>query len=458
MRRLALHHPTLRTRATLLATVLTGLTLLVASVVLMLTLQSNLTSGADALARSRVQDLLGLAASGDLPPTLTTLGDNGVAQVVRANGRVLAASHNVAGRPRIATLTPAPGSDAVVRTVDAPDDSETETYRLWAASGPAVDGPVTVYVGSSLESVDEASHALRTALILGAPAVLLLLALGTWLVLGSALRRVDLLRTEVDAITEDRLDRRVPAGTVDDEVGRLARTMNTMLDRLEAAQVRQQSFVADVSHDLQSPLASQRAQLEVALTAVDGSTGAADLAGDLIGSTSEMERLVRDLLFLAAVDGQGGSEPPPATPVDLDALVLEEAARARVGSAVHIQTTGVSAAPAKASGDDVRRILRNLLDNAVAHAAGTVALRAWCDREAAYVSVHDDGPGVPDRDRDRIFDRFYRGDPARSRPAGGSGLGLAIARTLAERNGGGLELGDATSGAEFLLRLPAVGP
>jgi signal transduction histidine kinase len=250
----------------------------------------------------------------------------------------------------------------------------------------------------------------------------------------------------------------VPAGTVDDEVGRLARTMNTMLDRLEAAQVRQQSFVADVSHDLQSPLASQRAQLEVALTAVDGSTGAADLAGDLIGSTSEMERLVRDLLFLAAVDGQGGSEPPPATPVDLDALVLEEAARARVGSAVHIQTTGVSAAPAKASGDDVRRILRNLLDNAVAHAAGTVALRAWCDREAAYVSVHDDGPGVPDRDRDRIFDRFYRGDPARSRPAGGSGLGLAIARTLAERNGGGLELGDATSGAEFLLRLPAVGP
>lgn len=458
MRRPALHHLTLRTRATLLATVLTGLTLLVASVVLMLTLQSNLTSGADALARSRVQDLLGLAASGDLPPTLTTLDDNGVAQVVGANGRVLAASHNVAGRPRIANLTPAPGSDPEVRTVDAPDDSETETYRLWAASGPAVDGPVTVYVGSSLESVDEASHALRTALILGAPVVLLLLALGTWLVLGGALRRVDLLRTEVEAITEDRLDRRVPAGNVDDEVGRLARTMNTMLDRLEAAQVRQQYFVADVSHDLQSPLASQRAQLEVALTTVDGSTSAADLAGDLIGSTAEMERLVRDLLFLAAVDGRGTSEPPPATAVDLDALVLEEAARARVGSAVHIKTTGVSAAPAKASGDDVRRILRNLLDNAVAHAAGTVALRAWCDIEAAYVSVHNDGPVVPQRDRDRIFDRFYPGDPARSRPTGGSGLGLAIARTLAERNGGGLELGDATSGAEFLLRLPAVGP
>lgn len=449
---------TLRTRATLLATALTGVTLLVASVVLMLTLQSHLTSGADALARSRVQDLLELASSGDLPPTLTTLDDEGAAQVVDADGRVLAASHNVAGRPRIATLAPAPGAAPVVRTVDAPDDSETETYRLWAGSGPGVDGgPVTVYVGSSLESVHEASHALRTALLVGAPAVLLLLALGTWLVLGGALRRVDRLRTEVDAITEDRLDRRVPAGTVDDEVGRLARTMNTMLARLEAAQVRQQSFVADVSHDLQSPLAAQRAQLEVALASTGADATAAALAADLLGSTAEMERLVRDLLFLAAADAHSASATPPPAALDLDDLVLEEAARARVGATVHIDTAGVSAAPASAHPDEVRRIVRNLLDNAVAHATASVVLRAWCDDHAAYLSVRDDGPGVPDPDRDRIFDRFYRGDAARSRRSGGSGLGLAIARTLAESNGGTLELGRDGSGAEFLLRLPVMG-
>jgi signal transduction histidine kinase len=447
---------TLRTRATLLATALTGLTLAAASVVLMLTLQSHLTSGADAVARARVQDLLELAAVGDLPSTLTTLDDDGVAQVVDADGRVLAASHNVAGRPRIATLAPAPGAAPVVRTVSAPDDSEIETYRLWSASGAGVDGPVTIYVGSSLESVDEASHALRTALLAGAPTVLLLLALGTWLVLGGALRRVDRLRTEVDAITEDRLDRRVPAGTVDDEVGRLARTMNTMLARLESAQVRQQSFVADVSHDLQSPLAAQRARLEVALASAGENAATPGLAADLLSSTAEMEGLVRDLLFLAAADADSSTR-PAAAPLDLDELVLEEATRARVGTDLRIDTSGVSAAPASANRDEVRRIVRNLLDNAVAHAVEAVVLQAWCDEHTTYLSVHDDGPGVPDLDRERIFDRFYRGDAARSHRAGGSGLGLAIARTLAERNGGRLELGRTASGAEFLLRLPAMG-
>jgi signal transduction histidine kinase len=456
MPRPGLHRLTVRTRATLLATALTGVTLLVASVVLMLTLQSHLTSGADALARSRVQDLLELAASGDLPPTLTTLDDEGVAQVVGADGRVLAASHNVSGRPRIASLEPAPGAAPVVSTVNAPDDSETETYRLWAGSGPGVDGPVTIYVGSSLESVHEASHALRTALMLGAPAVMLLLALGTWLVLGSALRRVDRLRIEVDAITEDRLHRRVPAGTVDDEVGRLARTMNTLLARLDAAQVRQQSFVADVSHDLQSPLAAQRAQLEVALVSAGQSAATTELATDLLGSTAEMERLVRDLLFLATADADSSTRPAP-TALDLDDLVLEEAARARAGSAVRVETAGVSAAPASAHRDEVRRIVRNLLDNAVAHASSTVVLRAWCDEHTAYLSVHDDGPGVPEADRQRIFERFYRSDAARSRRSGGSGLGLAIARTLAERQGGSLELEESASGAEFLLCLPVMG-
>lgn len=455
MLRPRLRHLTLRTRATLLATALTGITLGVASAVLMLTLQSHLTSGADALARSRVQDLLELAASGDLPSTLTTLNDDGVAQVVAANGRVLAASRNVAGRPRITTLAPAPGAAPVVRTVGAPDDSEIETYRLWSATGPGVDGPVTVYVGSSLESVHEASHALRTALLAGAPAVLLLLALATWLVLGGALRRVDRLRIEVEAITEDRLDRRVPAGTVDDEIGRLARTMNTMLARLETAQVRQQTFVADVSHDLQSPLAAQRAQLEVALDSAGGNIATADLAAALLSSTAEMERLVRDLLFLAAADADTSTRPAAAA-LDLDDLVLEEAVRARAGTDLRIDTSGVSAAPVSAQRDEVRRIVRNLLDNAVAHAAGAVILRAWCDEHAAYLSVHDDGFGVPGADRDRIFDRFYRGDAARSHRSGGSGLGLAIARTLAERNGGGLELGSTTLGADFLLRLPVM--
>lgn len=443
---------TLRTRATLLATALTGLTLLLGSVALVLTLESRLTTGADQLAQSRVRDLLDLAAVGALPPDLTTLNDEGVAQVVDSRDQVVAASPNISGKPPIAHLVP--GSSLEVRTVKAPDDAETETYRLWAGSGPSPDGRVTVYVGSSLESVHEASHTLRRSLQIGGPVVLLLLAAGTWLVLGGALRRVDRIRTEVDSITEERLDRRVPESDVDDEVGRLAVTMNRMLDRLQASQIRQRTFVADVSHDLQSPLAAARAQIEVALAHPE-STDLALLGRDLLTTTGEMEQLVSDLLFLAAADSGAAVAVPTA--VDLEDVVLEEVARARPGATVRIDTSGVSAAPARASRDEVRRIVRNLLDNALAHASTGVELRVGVEEGSARLDVVDDGAGVDADDRDRIFERFYRGDRARTRHATGSGLGLAIARTLAQRNGGGLSLADDAPGGHFVLRLPGTG-
>ena len=423
----------------------------------MLILETRLTSAADDLARSRVQDLLALTAAGGPSGTLRNVNDDGVAQIVTANGEVLAASPNIAGQPPISDLDP--GSELVVRTVEAPDDAETETYRLWAGAGDGPAGRVVVYVGSSLESVDEATGTLRRSLVIGAPVVLLLLAGATWLVLGGALRRIDRIRTDVDAITEDRLDRRVPEPDVDDEVGRLAVTMNRLLERLEAAQHRQRAFVADVSHDLQSPLAAQRAQLEVALAHPQASDLTV-LGPELLATTAEMERLVRDLLFLASADA--GASAAPADRIDLEDVVLEEAARARTAAGVRIDTSRVSAAPALANRDEVSRILRNLLDNALAHADSVIELSARLEDGTAVVSVVDDGPGVPLAERDLIFDRFHRGDLARSRHTGGSGLGLAIARTLAERNGGHLDLaGHSTSdgrGAHFTVRLPgAVG-
>lgn len=347
-----------------------------------------------------------------------------------------------------------------MRTITAPDDSETETYRLWAGAGDGPDGRVIVYVGSTLESVNEATATLRRALAVGAPVVLILLAGATWLILGGALRRIDRIRTDVDAITEDRLDRRVPEPDVDDEVGRLASTMNRMLERLEAAQSRQRTFIADVSHDLQSPLAAQRAQLEVAL-AHPGSSHVSHLVPALLSTTAEMERLVRDLLFLASADA-GTQAAPAAGAIDLEDVVLEEAARARAGAGVRIDTSRVSAAPALANRDDMARILRNLFDNALAHAQSVIELTAHLDDGTAVVSVVDDGPGVPAAEQELIFDRFHRGDRARARHTGGSGLGLAIARTLAERNGGSLELVDGAApdsrGAHFRVRLPgAVG-
>ena len=309
-----------------------------------------------------------------------------------------------------------------------------------------------MYVGDSLEAVSEASAALRRALWSACPPCWSCSGSCIWLLLGRALGRLDRIRAEVDRISEQNLDARVAGDGVDDEVGRLAATMNAMLERLDVAAQRQRDFVADVSHDLQSPLAAQRVALEVALARPDA-VDTDRLRGEVLGATADMERLVDDLLVVASIDA--GRTSVPAL-IDLDSVVLEEAARARTGGRVEIDTSAVSAAPAYASPDDVRRVVRNLLDNAVAHARTRVVLTVDITVEhrddavrartvpggRARLLVADDGAGVPVEHRDRIFDRFYRAESARS-PGGGSGLGLSIARGLAERNGGRLDLVDA---------------
>lgn len=436
----------LRTSATLVATALFGLTLLLGSALLVVTFEQRLVVASDQLSQARIQDLLLLAEQGVLPAQVHNIGDDGVAQVVDDTGAVIAASANVQGKPAIAAFDP--DARFEMRETDGPDDKETERYRLWARSGPSPTGPVTVYLGSSTEAVTEASAVLRRVLTIGAPVAVLLLGAVVWVVVGRVLERLDRIRREVDQITDERLDVRVEGGGVPDEVGRLAATMNSMLGRLEAAAVRQRRFVADVSHDLQSPLAAQRISLELAVsdpTAID----AGRLRAEVLGATSQMERLVRDLLVLAAAD-ETPSDPP--RPVDLDQLVLEEAARARAGT-VGIDTSQVSAAPVRGYADDLRRVVRNLLDNAVEHAVARVSLALAIDGVRVHLDVIDDGPGVPQEHRDKIFDRFYRADTART-PREGSGLGLAIARTLAERSHGVLGVVAEAPHGHFRLTLP----
>lgn len=447
--------PNLRARATMLGTLAFAVLLAVGSVLLVQTLESRLTAASDQLSRSRVDDLLSLARNGALPRSLRNVDGNGIAQVVTAEGRVLAASPNITGQPPVARLHP--GEDAQTSTFQAPDDQEIETYRFWYASGPSPDGRVTVYVGNSLEAVSEASLVLRWALGLGVPVVVVLLGLAIWLLLGRVIGRLDRIRAEVDRITEENLDRRVAGDGVDDEVGRLAATMNAMLERLDVAARRQRDFVADVSHDLQSPLTAQRVALEVALAGPD-SVDKDRLRDEVLAATADMERLVGDLLELASIDAHKAASPAY---LDLDTIALEEAARARSGSAAEVDTGAVSAAPVYADAADVRRIVRNLLDNAAEHADSRVRLvvdSADVDgRTCAQLLVVDDGPGVPVEHRDKIFDRFYRAETARSR-SGGSGLGLSIARELAERNGGCVDLVEDGPGTTMRLRLPLLPP
>jgi signal transduction histidine kinase len=224
-----------------------------------------------------------------------------------------------------------------------------------------------------------------------------------------------------------------------------------MLARLEASSTRQRTFVADASHDLQSPLAAQRARLEVALSdPVD--TEVEGLARDLLAGNAEMEGLVHDLLFLAT--DHAGAPPPALVPLDLDDLVLEEVARLRPTTGVLLDTAAVSAAPVRGDRAELRRLVRNLLDTAVRHAVSVVHVAVAVHDGVVRLDVHDDGPGVSVEDAERVFERFHRGDAARSRDDGGSGLGLAIARTVARRHGGEVSVGPGPGG-HFVLALPA---
>ena len=440
-----------RARATLLAGLVVGVALTVAAVVLLLTLRHSLVRSGDDAAVARARDLLTLAGDRVLPRTVTAPGEDDVVQVLDSRGRVVSASVNVRGRGPIATFRP-DGADPAVRTLhDVADGTERESYRVWAVQAEAEQGRLVVYVGTSLEQVSEATARLRTTMSFSLPAMLLLVVVTTWLLLGRALRPVEAIRSQVAEISGTALERRVPVPRSDDEVSRLAHTMNAMLDRLESASHRQREFVADASHELQSPLASFRTQLEVSL-AHPASTDWPATAAELLRDSDRMERIVADLLYLARTDAV-----PPLPPkglVDLDDIVLDETNRARSHSRVRIDTAGVSAAPVRGSGEELRRMTRNLLDNAVRHARQVVRVELQATTEHVVLTVEDDGPGVPAEQADKIFERFVRLEDARGHEHGGTGLGLAIVHAIVVRHHGGVALEPAGAGARLVVRLP----
>lgn len=436
---------TVRARITALATVVAALVLTLAAVALLQTLDSQLTRAGDDNARARARELADAAPS-ERAGVLEPVTDDGLVQVLAADGTVLGASANLPADQPIAP--PASAAESLhVATFRAPDDAETERYRVWRLAVGTDDGVVTILVGTSLESVSEATGTLRTSLLVGVPLMLCLLAIGTWYVVGRALARVERVRSEVDRIGEEDLSTRLEGGPPD-EVGRLVQTMNALLERLDASQQRQRDFVADASHELQSPLTAFRAQLEVARAHPDRADWPS-LTADLLEDAGRMERLVHDLLLLAA----GETPVEQRVPVDLSDVVTEQVAR--------LPTTGpevtvVVGSRAPTLGDPLQlgRVVGNLLENARAHAASRVEVTVGADGATSWVGVADDGPGVPDDQRERVFDRFHRGDPARSRASSGTGLGLPIARALARRHGGDVVLEPGESGARFVLRLP----
>jgi signal transduction histidine kinase len=422
---------TVRVRLTAVAVVVAALVVLVAGLWLVRTVDGSLRD------RQRDQDVQRLAElraeleQGQRPgelevvvPGRTTFFE------VRVNQRRVAATPGYAELPH----------DKVLVT----------TTRVDTATGL-----VELVAASPVEPIERSVDAVRGGLLLALPVLVVIAGVLTWVLAGRALRPVESIRTEVESISGSTLDRRVPVPDSGDEVARLAETMNAMLDRLQDAADRQQQFVADASHELRSPVATIRTELEVAQRTATPDEWPA-VAARLLAEEARLEAVIADLLLLATLDERA----PMPDPVEVDLADEARAEAERPGTDrgdVVVEVDAPEPAVVLGNRTQLRRALANLLDNAGRHARGTVRLSVHQRDGRVRVLVDDDGPGIPEADRERVFERFVRLDEHRARGGvGGSGLGLSLVRRIAARHHGTASVETAPlGGARLVLDLPA---
>jgi signal transduction histidine kinase len=436
----------LRLRVTLVAALVTAAGLIAVSILLVLSLRSGLIGGLDDAAQSRATQVAAAVRGGQALGAGSVPDDSTAVQVVDVRGKVVQSSPGLVGRaPLVHPPVPAGFHQADNARIAGSD------YRVLTLS----EGGLTIVLASSLKDVEESTARLTTSLALGVPLLLALISGAVWLLLGYTLRTIERLRRQVAQLTATGLDQRLGIPPARDEVRRLAETMNDLLDRLERALHAQRRFVADAAHELRSPIAALRARLEVTAAAADPE-GWQFHAASMINDADRLTRLVDDLLALARLDESPG--PRHARAVDLDDIVFAEVARRRAaGTAsgiVSIVTAEVSAGLVEGDPELLRRVVRNLLDNAVRHAHSQVRVGVSTSDGRVELVVLDDGPGIPGQLRSRVFERFLRLDDARGRDDGGSGLGLAIVREAVLAHGGSVTVEDARPGARFVVWFP----
>jgi signal transduction histidine kinase len=379
-------------------------------------------------------------------------------QVVDSQGRVVASTPPLLGKPPMATFTPqgSRAANSVVCGGVFPDGECAIVIAQWAHR---TGGNSVVYCASPVIPpwVDP-----RLAAVVGGGAVMLAGAI-TYLgrrIAVASLRPVIAIRAELDEINATCLGRRVPIPPSDDEIHDLADSVNHTLDRLQVAVEQQRQFASDASHDLRSPIAAMRAEVEDALLAPQ-ETSVPKLGRTVLGGLERLQAIVHDLLIIARLDAGG---PGARELIDLAELA---AAECRMRHRMRNRCEFSLEPGVVVIGDRLRlgRLLTNLVDNAERHADSTITITVRhvpgdeCDGHhfpygIAVLEVIDDGQGIDPDKRELVFQRFTRLDAARSKDSGGTGLGLPIARQIAETSGGTLQIEDSPRGARFVLRLP----
>jgi two-component system, OmpR family, sensor kinase len=406
----------LRLRSILAAAVSTMLAVAVLGLAVDVLVARHLHRGLDRTLRTRAVEVAQLAASA--PALVTQPGaldapvgsTQAMVEVVDRRDRIVSRSLSLGGRvlPRaIATQAIASGRGSYV-TVDFGD----QRLRVYSAPLAAVAGGGAVLVAASTGDVADTVRTLRGLTLIAALGAAAIGGAAVALLMRSALRplaRLDRAAAEIGRSGDAR--RRLPDPHRHDEVGRLATTLNTMLEGLEHARDAERRFLADASHELRTPLTALRGNVEH--LARHGATPA--LVADLQADAERLAQLADDLLALSREEGA----PPPAEKVSLDELAREVA-----GGRIVVHTEPIMVRGDKAS---LERALGNLVENAQRHGRGVITVTVTGDNGVARLSVEDEGRGIPAADQERAFERFY---------GEGSGLGLAIVRATAERHGG----------------------
>lgn len=482
----------LRLRLTVLAAVTMAVGLLGGAVLLVWVTTRSMLATVDGSALRTATEIAQLVTTGRLPDPLPVVGSAGeMVQVVDGDGFVRAASatadHLVPMLDREQTVAVRGGARLLLHGDETGLAAPVRVVGVVADTGGQ---RRTVVVAVSVAQLRRAVLLETRGLAVGAPLLLVAVTAVAWVVIGSTLRPVAALRRGAEEIGGG--GRRLPLPESTDEIRRLAETLNRMLARVEEGRRQQRAFVSDAAHELRSPLASIRTQLEVAQRLGELGAGGDEVVPEVMRDVERLSRLVDDLLALARLDEQQPELERPEHPgvagagagaagaagfgarrrqrVDLAAEVTAVVGwygGARVP--VHAEVAG-GPLVVLAEVDGVRRIVTNLLDNAVRHARSAVTVTVSVasghggddgggDDRMVRVRVTDDGPGVPEAERERVFDRFARRDDARDRDQGGTGLGLPISRGLARAYGGEVSLvGGDGGGLTAQLVLPAAEP
>ncbi len=448
----------IRARLTLFFVLSIAAVLLFTALALVALVHRSLVNGAT----NRVSDALAQVetrlATAPLPSTgvltLPTTNDV-VVQVTDATGRhVWAASTALGGTPPLARAVP---DNAAVSGLDAVLVASPATASLRSQLSQGAVESITTSRGSALAfgfvygtAITHSVTVLLASVAVSFPLLLVIAGTLIWFGIGLALAPVESIRRRVERIAARDLTERVPVTGGDDEIARLSRTVNEMLDRLESSSRFQQEFVSNASHELRSPLTTLLATVERART----DPSAADVPAVLDRVEREgrrLDALIEDLFWLARNDEHRIEF--RRVDVDLDDLLYEEANRIRAITELTVDTSEVT--PTRVVGDPatLRRMVRNVVDNAARYARRELRFSARYEDDEAVMRIADDGEGIDVTTAARYFQRFVRSDPARARTSGGTGLGLAIVADIAARHGGRARFVPVPAGSCLELRV-----